>query len=244
MTKDASTELSSKQEIRKQIAVSVYKSIHAYATEYRSGDSPTEIQKRAVSMIIDPEIENILQFHDAYLQAAVAEAKINLAQEYVQAGRVATLIGKYPTGENRYSYDIDNAKIGEYVRKSFLSLATEEQQIKQESSDCTCPKPLPVVRESWLSPHQSNCPVFKANNRKRKGQVMQVKDIGDEIIYDAIRKKDAWNNSHPSDIKWPYDFIDAPEKVVLRKMGKMVDQGKLDYGVSLRSAWIEKNSDE
>lgn len=242
MTKNASTELSNKQEIRKQIAVSVYKSIHAYTTEYRSGDSPTEIQKRATS-IIDSEIENILQFHDAHLQAAVAEAKIDLAQEYVQAGRVATLIGKYPTGEDRYSYDVDNAKIGEYVRKSFLSLAAEEQ-LKQESGNCTCPKPLPIVRESWLSPHQSNCPVFKANNRKRKGQVMQVKDIGDEIIYDAIRKKDAWNENYPSNIKWPSDFIDAPEKVVLRKMEKMVNQGKLNYGVSLRSAWIEKDSDE
>lgn len=38
--------------------------------------------------------------------------------------------------------------------------------------------------------------------------------------------------------KYPYDFIKAPAKVTLAKMAKMVDQGKLSYGVSLRTAWI------
>ena len=61
----------------------------------------------------------------------------------------------------------------------------------------------------------------------------QVKDISDEMIYEAIkRSKDVGD-------KFPYDFIDAPQKVVLRKMEKMVDQGKLEYGVSLRTAWIK-----
>lgn len=42
----------------------------------------------------------------------------------------------------------------------------------------------------------------------------------------------------PRHDKFCYDYIDAPVKVVLRKMEKMVDQGKLEYGTSLRTAWI------
>ena len=56
------------------------------------------------------------------------QVRLDLAQEYVQAGRVATLVGKYPTGEDQYSYDLDNAKIGECVRKSFLELAADEER--------------------------------------------------------------------------------------------------------------------
>ena len=59
----------------------------------------------------------------------------------------------------------------------------------------------------------------------------QIKDITDEMIYAAIEQSRSTTN------KFPYDFIDAPVKVVLTKMKKMVEQGKLDYGVSLRTAW-------
>lgn len=41
--------------------------------------------------------------------------------------------------------------------------------------------------------------------------------------------------THDKDV---FDYIDAPAKVVIRKMEKMVDEGKLEYGTSLRTAWI------
>lgn len=101
---------------------------------------------------------------------------------------------------------------------------------------------------------------------------MQVKDITDEMIYSAIRAKnkynaEQWERRIPGyskatllekikvsamalgDPKAPKNklvtaFIDAPEKLVYRKMEKMVDQGKLDYGTSLRTAWIVGENDE
>lgn len=102
--------------------------------------------------------------------------------------------------------------------------------------------------------------------------MVQVKDITDEMIYEAIdKKKQAYENykrqcitdydqlsehekmlaglhlarlrlggmkgmpEYPDKDVW--DYIDAPFKVVWRKMEKMVDQDKLEYGTSLRTAW-------
>lgn len=96
---------------------------------------------------------------------------------------------------------------------------------------------------------------------------MQVKDITDEAIYDAIRKRkkeneEAWERRVPgyknasilerlkvasmamSDPKAPKIkqvvdyFPGVNEKVIYRKMEKMVEQDKLEYGTSLRTAWI------
>lgn len=39
----------------------------------------------------------------------------------------------------------------------------------------------------------------------------------------------------PKDV--PYFLPQFPEKLVWKKMEKMVDQGKLEYGTSIRSAW-------
>jgi len=62
----------------------------------------------------------------------------------------------------------------------------------------------------------------------------QTKDLSDEQIYKAIKQAKLSNS------KFPYDFLpNYPVKVVLNKMQKMVDQGKIDYGVSLRTAWIK-----
>lgn len=60
-----------------------------------------------------------------------------------------------------------------------------------------------------------------------------VKDIPDNEIFDACM------NFHRGRAPTP-DIALAdryPPKVVLAKMGKLVDQGRLDYGVSLRTAW-------
>lgn len=74
--------------------------------------------------------------------------------------------------------------------------------------------------------------------------ITQVKDIGDEDIYQAILSAKALNETRGTlPVIWPYDIIDAPEKVVLAKMDKMADQEKLNYGVSLRTAWIEEYPD-
>lgn len=108
--------------------------------------------------------------------------------------------------------------------------------------------------------------------------MVQVKDITDEMIYEAIDKKnEAYENykrqcitdydqltdsqkmqaglylmqlrlsgmkgmpEYPDKNVW--DYIDAPFKVVWRKMEKMVDQNKLEYGTSLRTSWrVERAS--
>jgi len=37
--------------------------------------------------------------------------------------------------------------------------------------------------------------------------------------------------------KWP-DYSQWPDKVVIRRMERLCDKGLLDYGVSLRTAWV------
>lgn len=85
----------------------------------------------------------------------------------------------------------------------------------------------------------------------------QIKDISDEDIYIAIRESNAYYTENCFKIptpftrpgialsfKFPYDFLlQFHMKLVLAKMQKMVDEGKLECGVSLRTAWIvgEKN---
>lgn len=64
----------------------------------------------------------------------------------------------------------------------------------------------------------------------------QVKDISDEEIINAV--KDFWENNKPTpDIALADKY---PVKVILKKMQKMSEKGILNYGVSLRTAWIEK----
>jgi len=56
------------------------------------------------------------------------------------------------------------------------------------------------------------------------GQLLQMKFAGANIDLNVP----AW-----------HELIDAPFKVVWRKGEKMVDEGKLNYGTSLNTAWIE-----
>lgn len=63
---------------------------------------------------------------------------------------------------------------------------------------------------------------------------MKVSDITDEEIFAACDAFHQRNASTPeAALSGKY-----PAKVVLAKMEKMANQGKFDYGVSLRTAWV------
>ena len=99
---------------------------------------------------------------------------------------------------------------------------------------------------------------------------MQLKDISDELIYWAIEEKERVNNAafekwvpgyttapmmeklelmlmttgdplRPEHKEVPDMLPQFPEKLVWRKMEKMVDQDKLEYGTSIRGAWRVKD---
>ena len=63
---------------------------------------------------------------------------------------------------------------------------------------------------------------------------MKTSDISDEVILDAVRRYHISKGTGPTpDVSLPY-----PQKLILSKMQKMVNKGILDYGVSLRTAWV------
>ena len=71
----------------------------------------------------------------------------------------------------------------------------------------------------------------------------QIKDISDEEVYEAIRKsrKHYMENrfKFPTiNPMFPYNYLKYPPKLILKKMERMCEQDKLEYGVSLRTAWI------
>ena len=66
---------------------------------------------------------------------------------------------------------------------------------------------------------------------------IQVKHIADKEIIGAC------NDFHNGKTTLTPDealINKYPVKVILRKMEKMVDRGILNYGVSLRTAWVEE----
>ncbi len=65
---------------------------------------------------------------------------------------------------------------------------------------------------------------------------MKTSDITDAEIFaacDAFHK----NGAPTPDIALADKY---PPKVILAKMQKLSNQGRLDYGVSLRTAWVEQ----
>jgi hypothetical protein len=68
---------------------------------------------------------------------------------------------------------------------------------------------------------------------------VKTSDIPDQEIIDACN---AFHNSDPIDGQTPDEALahKYPVKVIMNKMAKMVRQGILNYGVSLRTAWVEK----
>jgi hypothetical protein len=63
---------------------------------------------------------------------------------------------------------------------------------------------------------------------------MKTSDITDEEILNAIREYGVGRAPTP-DIALAHKY---PVKVIMSKMRKLSDKGVLDYGVSLRTAWI------
>jgi hypothetical protein len=69
---------------------------------------------------------------------------------------------------------------------------------------------------------------------------MKCSDIPDDEIIAAC------NAFHAGSGKTPDEALahKYPVKVILAKMDKLVKRGLLDYGVSLRTAWVEKATRE
>lgn len=67
-----------------------------------------------------------------------------------------------------------------------------------------------------------------------EGKKIQVKDISDAEILDCCQKVHTRAGETP-DIALAYKY---PVKVIMRKMQQMVERGLLEYGVSLRTAWV------
>jgi len=85
-----------------------------------------------------------------------------------------------------------------------------------------------------------------------RGRV-HAKDIPEREILACIRdlkaKSDEWRGGHtlaeflfnptPPPRPWfPEDVLPYPPKVIEAKMQKLADRGFLDFGVSLRTAWL------
>ena len=68
---------------------------------------------------------------------------------------------------------------------------------------------------------------------------IKCSDIPDEEVFAACRAFHRGETKIP-----PLDALAAkyPEKVVYAKMMKLADKGKLNYGVSIRCAWVEEET--
>ncbi len=69
---------------------------------------------------------------------------------------------------------------------------------------------------------------------------MQIKDIPDQVIFDAcdafhaaLKRRDRTAQTPEVSLADKY-----PPKLIMAKMDKMSDQHKIEYGVSLRTAWV------
>jgi hypothetical protein len=63
--------------------------------------------------------------------------------------------------------------------------------------------------------------------------MIQAKDIPVEVVLQACRAFHAYETPETPDEALPY-----PPKVTLAKMEKLCRAGLIDYGVSLRTAWL------
>ena len=70
-----------------------------------------------------------------------------------------------------------------------------------------------------------------------KNSKYQIKDIPDKEIYDAIKRR----SKTPSDFFQIsiYDTLPHyPANLITAKLNKMIEQGKIDYGVSIAYPFI------
>ena len=72
---------------------------------------------------------------------------------------------------------------------------------------------------------------------------MARKDVTDKMVCDAVLDAAAQRYSN-----WPYELLSMrtgePEKVCFRAMERAFDHGLLEYGVSLRTAWLTESGEE
>lgn len=68
----------------------------------------------------------------AAIRALLVKAMHEQAVELMHEGYVKTLIGTYPTGEDKYSYSLDNAEIGAAVRRRVLELSGEITELEAD----------------------------------------------------------------------------------------------------------------
>ena len=65
---------------------------------------------------------------------------------------------------------------------------------------------------------------------------MARKDVTDKMVCEAVRDYQTFHD------KWPYELLaertEQPEKVCYRAMERADENGLLEYGVSLRTAWL------
>lgn len=59
------------------------------------------------------------------------EVQVRLLNELMEAGKVKELMGTYPTGELKYSYDLDNAMIGAALRQKVLWTVAQYNKLKE-----------------------------------------------------------------------------------------------------------------
>lgn len=80
------------------------------------------------------------------------------------------------------------------------------------------------------------CILHQRTTMRRKA--VQCKHISEQEIIDACNAfhRNVYKNPTPDEaLAHKY-----PAKVILAKMARMVDRGILDYGVSLRTAWVNQ----
>ena len=72
---------------------------------------------------------------------------------------------------------------------------------------------------------------------------MATKDISDKQVCEAVRDSRVANFS-----PWPYELLSDRtgqcQKVCFRAMERAYDRGYLEYGTSLRTAWVTKEGEE
>jgi hypothetical protein len=66
---------------------------------------------------------------------------------------------------------------------------------------------------------------------------IQTKDISTEMVLDAYRTYDKWKGQYPYDIIM--EKTGCCFKVAYGAMDREDDKGLINYGVSLRTGWIE-----
>lgn len=75
---------------------------------------------------------------------------------------------------------------------------------------------------------------------KKKLKMIQMKDV--PIIEILQYQKEWFYHNKLKNMPFCYEALSYPSKVIYRKMEKLAKQGYLEYGVSLRTAWLTEKA--